>query len=684
MKNKENYGKRVIYVQICTIILMALFSILFFADGINVIETKLLGYDEAYNASVAANIYRYGEYRVSYPNNIVFYNMITTGETVILPTALLYILFGINNITSTVVALLYALFSIWCVWILLYKVLKQVSNIKWLSAVAFVMTMGVILTDAYFDYVACHLIGESACIFFLLLCFLFLNFFFQQKRNQLLIFSGGMLAWAFLTKSSMIFFVVSIFGMMIIETFVTKRIKIKDLSSFFAGFFIGFAILDLYKLIQLGSLTEYINWWKLEWGNMLNQSSGIDITYSIGDKFQYLQNIFGYNQWICIVFILLPVGMYLLYLWNRIRKRKLCSDERLVMLMLGTSGASLLIYFLVLGGSGLVNARRHSVNAFFVKIFFVYSVVCLFIFLRDKSRHIRKRKMVLYVAMFVLGSLTILQPQKVCRSVSDYINKENQYSYEVRLMDEFLKEIDDIPDKATLYCAGWWQEPDITLFLDREMKDIYDVINGSSVLEDDSYFIVGNLINDIKMEDIQNNINASLVRVDTTEVDYNLFNSGFNREDFDNYAIYKIIKNPPKYYELDAEVMFSKDNSGGFDYVVNGLSTPENGFSWTDGEYVEWSFSVDPEVSSLECSIFVDGIIGDVQPVSIIVNDEEILSMEIGGRDVITFRFENNEEGYINLKLHIKNPICPADISGSDDLRNLGLQISKLIISKDE
>ena len=117
-------NRTAIRMKECVIVFLFLFSILFFTDGINTITTQLLAYDEAYNATVAANVFRYGEYRVSYPDNIVFYNMITTGETVILPTAALYTLFGINNITSTLVALLYALLSIWCMWILLNTVLK--------------------------------------------------------------------------------------------------------------------------------------------------------------------------------------------------------------------------------------------------------------------------------------------------------------------------------------------------------------------------------------------------------------------------------------------------------------------------------------------------------------------------------------------------------------------------------
>ena len=541
MENRGGQNKRALYVQICVIFLMICFSFLFLIDGINLINNMVLSYDEAYNATVAANLFRYGEYRVSYPDNIVFYNMITTGETVILPTALLYSLFGINNITTTIVPLLYALLSIWCIWILLCNTFKEFFDYSWMMVITFAMTVGVILTDKFFYYIACHLMGESACVFFLLLLFVCLMIFFRRRRNKFLLFAGAMLAFAFLTKSSMIFFVITIYGMMIVETFIVKRISVKELFYFGGGFGLGFILLDSYKFIQLGGMLEYLNWWKMEWENMMNQSSGIDVTYNFAEKFQFLHDIFGYNKWICIIYVLLPVTMYLLYLLRYVKKEKIFSNEHWVMLVLGTGGASLLIYFLLLGGSGLLYARRHSVNALFVKIFSVYLLGQLFVFVRHNLGDISKRQIILSTMFLTLGSFLLFQPQRIYKNFMALFSRENQPSYEQILMEEFLEEINGIPQSATLYCVGWWQEPDITLFLDRKMIDINDVIYGKGNLADDSYFIVGNFIDGIKVKDIENGVNASLIRVDTSEVDYNVFNSFFNREDFDNFAIYKIV-----------------------------------------------------------------------------------------------------------------------------------------------
>ena len=112
-------------------------------------------------------------------------------------------------------------------------------------------------------------------------------------------------------------------------------------------------------------------------------------------------------------------------------------------------------------------------------------------------------------------------------------------------MNQFLDEIALLPENATLYCAGWWQEPAVTLFLDRDMKDIYEVIKGETKLENDSYFIVGNYILDESKSNLETVLNVQLDEVDSIEINYGIYPSAFDRKDFDNFAIYEIKKNTP-------------------------------------------------------------------------------------------------------------------------------------------
>lgn len=91
---------------------ISIFVILLFIVTYKCFNTLLYSfpdYDSNYNGTVAMNVYKYGEYRTSYSESIIFNNLITTGETVILPTAFLYSLFGVSNVTTCLMPFLYSI-----------------------------------------------------------------------------------------------------------------------------------------------------------------------------------------------------------------------------------------------------------------------------------------------------------------------------------------------------------------------------------------------------------------------------------------------------------------------------------------------------------------------------------------------------------------------------------------------
>ena len=88
--------KHILYTAVPTII-FAIILVLITWDNINTGITSVIGFDEAYNAQVAKHFAETGKYAVTYPDEIVFYNSITTGPTMLLGTAFLYKVWGISN-----------------------------------------------------------------------------------------------------------------------------------------------------------------------------------------------------------------------------------------------------------------------------------------------------------------------------------------------------------------------------------------------------------------------------------------------------------------------------------------------------------------------------------------------------------------------------------------------------------
>lgn len=536
------------YSFFISIAIIVFITFIFCFDSINAIQYQMIGFDEGYNATVAANIMRYGEYRVSYPTNVTFYNTISTGVAVILPTALAYKIFGINSITSSIVAVLYSVLCIFALWWLLIRCFPPKNNIRYVLSAVLVSLL--ILSDGLYMHISRNLLGEIAALFFLLCSFIFLSYYFETKKSINVIVAGSMLAFSFLTKSSMIFFVISCFGMVLIESFISGTVAKRDTIRYFLGFMVGFIFLDTYKLIQLGGILSYISWWKAECRNMLSQSSGIDLSYSLVNKFNYLESIFsGCNKYFCFIILLTPVIVYAIHVFAKILNKEIeYSDGALTMSIAGVGGSSLIIYFILLGGSGLVYARRHEVNQIFVRLFIAYVIGFIFLIVMELVKGYYQHNggtimnIVILTAIVCIITTLNFPWSKIKNNSISYINKEKEDSYSVQLMKQFLSEVEELPDDSTIYCAGWWQEPYISLYLDRNMQSIYDVTYENIKRDDNSYFIVGHVIHAVNKSELETIFDIVLVRLDETDVDYDRYSNGFDRQDFDLFAIYKIEK----------------------------------------------------------------------------------------------------------------------------------------------
>ncbi|RKM54462.1 hypothetical protein D6853_13120 [Butyrivibrio sp. X503] len=117
-----------------------------------------------------------------------------------------------------------------------------------------------------------------------------------------------------------------------------------------------------------------------------------------------------------------------------------------------------------------------------------------------------------------------------------YVDKEIVDDYEKKLMDEFVTEVDKLAPDARLYCYGWWQEPDVTLFLDRSMIDLESVDREEEPVEG-GYFLIGRRFDNHNISDIEESFDIELEKVSNLDVDYDAFYT-YNAEEL--FSIYKI------------------------------------------------------------------------------------------------------------------------------------------------
>lgn len=502
-------------------ILLLFFAImLFFNRGVNEINNTVIGYDEAYNATVSMNFAKYGEYKVSYPSDITFYNKITTGQTVLVPTAILYRLFGINDLTSAAVPLLYGCGCFVIFFILLCELFKKNKMHHIISSI---ITLLIFLSDFYFFYYSTHLIGEAAALFFILSSTLGIMLYIKKEQEKYMLLSGAAIIAAYITKSSMIFVLITFWGVIFIATFLEKKFSKKAFAFFSIGNIFSVIILDLIKVVQLGGLKNYLKWYKNEWYNMINQSSGIDTTMSFAEKMETFQTLLSKNEIINILLITIPTVVYIGIVIFNILKKKDVLKSITAFVFLGISGSSLLIYYILLGGSGLNYPRRLSVNTIIIKIYWILLLIEIFnAYVVKVENQIRIKYWLKYLLAFtVIGTIsfsTILPIDVLKDSYKRYTSYYAEPEYSYRLMQEFLKEVNDLPEDATLYVNDWWQEPDVTLFLERKMINLKSV-DSKTIKRKNAYLIVGQyFVGDL--ESIWTDWKINLKEIDKIDVDF--------------------------------------------------------------------------------------------------------------------------------------------------------------------
>ena len=146
------------------------------------------------------------------------------------------------------------------------------------------------------------------------------------------------------------------------------------------------------------------------------------------------------------------------------------------------------------------------------------------------------RTVVCMSAGLAAAGVLIYHPSQLRGGMVNYLSKQTEKDYDAQMMDIFLEEVDALPENAVLYCWGWWQEPDVKLFLGKDMVDLQRT-EPEKIDRENGYFIIGRRFDNQQTGKVAESRNIQLAEIDQITVDYNLlvpFNS------YELYSIYKI------------------------------------------------------------------------------------------------------------------------------------------------
>lgn len=351
--------------------------------------------DGAWNAQVADVFARTGRYAVSYPQEEAFYVPITTGQTVLLPVALVYRIFGVSQMSSAVVPLLYMSAAVLAMLVVFRRYFAACGY----APVPGAMLSGSCTMVCFFFYslfgrYAHQVLGEGAALAFLMGACLMLGRYTQTHRGADALLCGGLLACALITKTVTMCFI-AVFGLLILlECFVTRRFSVTLIFYLAAGFAAAFCALEAFKLVQLdGSIGTYLRWWKstllYSFGLSSDGAAQVSGLARILDNLRSAADLFTARQIPALLVMLLIAPMcYLVSAASRLMKREdpFAHPARFALLALGLGGDGFVVASILFTSSSMFAERRMLLHGVFFLMFVLAATVDLLCSVKRKKR----------------------------------------------------------------------------------------------------------------------------------------------------------------------------------------------------------------------------------------------------------------------------------------------------------
>lgn len=147
----------------------------------------------------------------------------------------------------------------------------------------------------------------------------------------------------------------------------------------------------------------------------------------------------------------------------------------------------------------------------------------------------------------------------------------------------------------------------------------------------------------------------------------------------------RVFDEDPYFACRSGEPLFFGGNDGAVaaQYCLEGVSSPEKNFTWTDGEIVTmrfcpFDFEGLPKSITLHYRTFLPE-----EHVRVLVNDSEIANYVARGEEVRTLSLPSNclsADGFVMVSLRLPDAISPSQLNKGPDVRHLALQLFSVVL----
>ncbi len=417
-----------------------------------------ISFDGGMNFTISRSLNNIGKYATDYQSVELFAARIQTGATVIFPTALLNVFFGITSNNMQIVTTMYGCL----LTIAFYYLLSKRTN----YAMACFSTIFLLGVSSYtsVSYIG---IGETSMGLFIFMVCALIVYGEEHDSKKYFAAAGVCFGLGYLTKTIFLIIVPAI-GLLFLIRLISKKGRLSNYLFFVLFALIPIFAFEIYKMLQLG-FQDYIEWWKYMIRDILGQA-GVTQQHTASQKHDIAEFVLHVRAY-CDLYDICPIvlcGAYVVpAVAGCLQYRK---EKRVDMLMVLFYGIALtyMFWWVVMSPSTKLWPRRILMG--YVCLLFVvsWSIWKLVILIFEKKR-IRNIIMLFYFVALMIPMYNNYQE-------SFNINKSYKQLYSAYA--DGINYLKELPQESVFYGVDWWENPTVSGMGNIPMADlVYGIDN---------------------------------------------------------------------------------------------------------------------------------------------------------------------------------------------------------------
>jgi len=494
--NRLGAGKK------ASILVLVIAVIVATALGISAMRTRALSFDGALNAQAAMNLLEHGRYSIGLHEFQDFDHRLQTGPTVLLPAALSFWLFGVDNDTAQLANLVY--------FVLFFVVAVSFVNRHGGAACAFLTTLLLAQTPGL-GPLGLGFYGEIPSLVFFIGGLLVVDKLEADSTIRAAYGAGLLLGLTILTKIVMLIPAFSVLLVVFFTSISGRPIRLRHWTGMAAGLVTPIAVFEAVKLSALGPAI-WVEWWAV----MVRRIAGQGLPLGIADTpgmipkatshLRILSEMIGVPAWSVLLLLIVPTLLFLLS-WRHERVAKTSASFSASVVALWLAACSYLAWWLLLTPTSRAWPRR-VLNGLLLQELLA-SIVLFWVIrwlldsrqdLRSGTRRVRLR----LIAGASLAGLLLLNVSALLVLNSPQIEWRTEPYIKRRAIETVAAIMRTRATDAVFYGKGWYQAPVLALLSGRELKD-FNEFPVSRYGEDlkHTYFVVDNHFRTFKPKEFQ-------------------------------------------------------------------------------------------------------------------------------------------------------------------------------------